>query len=102
MRTHQRLLVQSVSRKQVASLTAPSPLAKAVSLMQQMLLMVASSVSLPAQSPVPAEADRVTVKDAGNWPLAGRVHVTVTSPEVLTARRNTTSKQAAGAVQRLR
>jgi hypothetical protein len=95
-RTHQRLLVHAVFRKQVALLAMLSPLAKAVSLMQQMVLMVASSVSLPAQSPVPVEAVRLTPKDAGNWPLAGGVHVTVTSPEVLTAGRkqDTQSKQA--------
>jgi hypothetical protein len=50
----------------VALLTAPSPLAKAVPVMQQTVLMVASSVSLPAQSPASVEAVSVTAKDAGN------------------------------------
>jgi hypothetical protein len=84
----------------VALLTAPSPLAKAVPVVQQTVLMVASLLVSLLQSPVSVEADREKLKDAGNWPPSGGVHVTVTSPEVLTAGANKTHK-AAGAVQRL-
>lgn len=92
--THQRLLVQPSSLKQVALLTVPSPLAIAVPPMQQIVSMVASSVPLPTQSPVPAEAVRATVKVVGNCPLAGGLHITVTVPEVLTAHIDTASKQS--------